>query len=211
MIIGKKARKEAARKEKAIRRMRLQTFIALLIPVMAAWQIGVKGGGYDGDIYYRPVDVSPEQRRYILMQAGRINKARDVLVRECMGLEAFNTGKSFFRTADEKLHDISYRIFAELPESQTRADYMTVLTYILYAALHDYRELEDDTRSQLRKLEMVLGQLANHLMPAGSPLCGPMNNVYWATRDDMQATTDWTLGGTLNWQPSEDEKAMGIA
>lgn len=209
--MGKKAEKEAARREGAIRRMRLQTFIALLIPVMAGWQIGVKGGGKDGYIYYNPVEVTPAQKRYILMQAGRINKARDTLVRECMGLEAFNVGKSFYRTADDKLHHLAELIVDALPSSQTHYQQMVCLTYIVYCAFYDYAALEGDTRTQLKHLIAVLGAFANHLLPAGSPLCGPLNAVYWATRDDLQQTTDWTLGGTLNWQQSEDEKAMGIA
>lgn len=210
-MLGKKARKEAARKERAIRRMRLQTFIALLIPVMQGWILGVKGGGQDGPLYYNAVEVTPAQKRYIIMQAGRINKARDALVHNCMGIEAFDTGKAFYRTADEKLQDVSARIVEALPEWQTHFDQLSVLTYVLYCAFYDYAALEDDTRTELRKLVQVLGQLANHLLPAGSPLCGPMNTVYWATRDDLQAHPDWTRGGTLEWLPSEDEKARGAA
>lgn len=206
--MGKKVEKEAKRREMAIRRMRLQTFIALLIPVMAGWQIGVKGGGNDGYIYYNPVEVTPAQKRYILMQAGRINRARDVLVRECMGLEAFNVGKSFYRTADDKLLHLAELIVDSLPSSQTHYQQMVCLTYIIYCAFYDYAALEGDTRTQLKHLIAVLGAFANHLLPAGSPMCGPMNAVYWATRDGLQANPDWTRGGTLEWLPSEDEKAI---
>lgn len=209
--MGKKAEKEAARRERAIRRMRLQTFIALLIPVMAGWQIGVKGGGNDGYVYYNAVEVTPAQKRYILMQAGRINKARDTLVRECMGLEAFDVGKAFYRTADEKLQHISELIVDALPDSQTHYDQMVILTYIVYCAFYDYAALESDTRPQLKHLISVLGAFSNHVLPAGSPLCAPFNSVYWATRDDLQANPDWTRGGTLEWELGEDEKAMRSA
>ena len=145
------------------------------------------------------------------MQAGRINKARDALVHNCMGIEAFDTGKAFYRTADEKLQDVSARIVEALPAEQTHFDQLAVLSYVLYCAFYDYAALEDDTRTELRKLVQVLGQLANYLLPAKSPLCGPMNQVYWATRDDLQAHPDWTRGGTLEWLPSVDERARGAA
>ena len=207
--MGKKAEKEARRREKAIRRMRLQTFIALLIPVMTGWQIGLKGGGYDGYIRYNAIEATPKERRYILMQCGRINKARDVLVRECMGLESFKSaGNAFFATADQKLVSIAEKIINALPEDQTHYEQTAVLTYVLYCAFYDYAALEADDRPQLRHLISVMGILANHIIPAGSPLAGPMNAVYWATRDDLQANPDWTRGGTLEWLPSEDEKAI---
>ncbi len=209
--MGKKAEKEARRREKAIRRMRLQTFIALLIPVMAGWQIGLKGGGYDGFIRYNAIEADPKERRYILMQCGRINKARDGLVQECMGLEAFNVGKSFYRTADDKLQHLAELIVDSLPSSQTHYQQMVCLTYIIYCAFYDYAALEGDTRPELKKLITALAAFANHVLPAGSPLCAPFNRVYWATRDDLQANPDWTRGGTLEWELGEDEKAMRSA
>lgn len=183
-----------------------------MIPVMAGWQIGLKGGGYDGFIRYNAIEADPKERRYILMQCGRINKARDGLVQECMGLEAFKqAGKAFFETADKKLMSIAEKIINALPEGQTHYEQTAVLTYILYAAFYDYSFLENDKRPQLKHLISVIGCLANHIIPAGSPLCAPLNAVYWATRDDLQANPDWTRGGTLEWLPSEDEKAMRSA
>ena len=213
MLLGKKARKEAARKEKAIRRMRLQTFITLLIPAMQSWIIGLKGGGFDGYIRYNAIEAPTQnEKRYIVMQVGRINKARDTLVRECMGLEAFKaSGNAFFATADKKLMSIEEKIINALPEDQTHYEQTAVLTYIIYAAFYDYSFLENDKRPQLKHLISVIGCLANHIIPAGSMLCAPLNAVYWATRDDLQANPDWTRGGTLEWLPSEDERAMGMA
>ena len=207
--MGKKAEKEARRREMAIRRMRLQTFIALLIPVMQGWIIGLKGGGYDGYIRYNAIEAAPKEKKYILMQAGRINKARDTLVREAMGLEAFKAaGNAFFATADKKLMSIAEKIVSSLPDTQTHYEQTAVLTYILYCAFYDYAALEADDRPQLKHLISVLGTFANHVLPAGSPLCAPFNRVYWATRDDLQANPDWTRGGTLEWLPSKDEREM---
>ena len=144
------------------------------------------------------------------MQCGRISKLRDALIR-ATGIYSFRAGNAFFQDVDSKLVGVAEHIINALPEEQTHFEQTVLLTYIIYAAFHDYAALEDDRRPELQALISSMKAMANHLIPAGSPLCGPLNAVYWATRDDLQQTTDWTLGGTLNWQPSEDEKAMGIA
>lgn len=208
--MGKKAERDAARRAEAMRRMRLQTFISILIPMLHAWTIGLKGGGYDGYVRYNAIEAAPKERRYILMQCGRISKLRDNLVK-AMGLESFRRiGNAFFETADRKLVGIAEKIIESLPEEQTHYEQTAIMTYIIYAAFHDYAELEDDRRPELQALISSMKAMSNHIIPAGSHLCAPLNAVYWATRDDLQQTTDWTLGGTLNWQPSEDERAMGI-
>ena len=209
--MGKKAERDAARRAEAMRRMRLQTFICMLIPLLNGWTIGLKGGGYDGYVRYNAIDAAPKERRYILMQCGRISKMRDALIR-ASGIDSFRrVGNSFFEDVDRKLVGIAEKIIESLPEEQTHFEQTVLLTYIIYAAFHDYAALEDDRRPELKNLVSAMKAIANHLIPAGSPLCGPLNAVYWATRDDLQQTTDWTLGGTLNWKPSEDERAMGTA
>lgn len=206
--MGKKAERDAARRADAMRRMRLQTFICILIPLLNGWTIGLKGGGQDGYVRYNAIEAEPKERRYILMQCGRISKLRDALIR-ASGIDSFRgVGNSFFEDVDRKLVGIAEKIIAALPEEQTHYEQTAVLTYIIYAAFHDYAELENDRRPELKNLVSAMEAMANHLIPAGSTLCGPLNAVYWATRDDLQQTTDWTLGGTLNWQPSEDELAM---
>ena len=207
--MGKKAERDAARRAEAMRRMRIQTFICMLIPLLNGWTFGLKGGGNDGYVKYNAIDAEQKERRYILMQCGRISKLRDALIR-ASGVDSFSrVGNSFFEDVDRKLVGIAEKIIAAMPEEQTHYEQTAVLTYIIYAAFHDYAELTDDRRPELKNLVSAMKAMANHLIPAGSPLCAPLNAVYWATRDDLQQTTDWTLGGTLNWQPSEDEKAMG--
>ena len=209
--MGKKAARDAARRSEAMRRMRIQTFVCMLIPLLNGWTFGLKGGGNDGYVRYNAIDAEQKERRYILMQCGRISKLRDALIR-ASGIEYFRrVGNSFFEDVDRKLVGIAEKIIAALPEDQTHYDQTVLLTYIIYASFHDYAELENDRSQALKDLISSMKALANHLIPAGSPLCGPLNAVYWATRDDLQQTTDWTLGGTLEWLPSEDEKAMGIA
>ena len=209
--MGKKAERDAARRMEAMRRMRIQTFVCMLIPLLNGWTFGLRGGGQDGYVTYNAIEAEPKERRYILMQCGRISKLRDALIR-ASGIDSFRrVGNSFFEDVDRKLVGIAEKIIAALTEEQTHYEQTAVLTYITYAAFHDYAELTDDIRPELKDLVSAMKAMANHLIPAGSPLCGPLNAVYWATRDELQQTTDWTLGGTLNWQPSEDEKAMGIA
>lgn len=208
--MGKKAERDAARRAEAMRRMRLQTFICMLIPLLNGWTFGLKGGGYDGYVRYNAIDAEPKERKYILMQCCRISKLRDALIR-ATGIDSFRAGNAFFQDVNSKLVGVAEHIINVLPEEQTHFEQTVLLTYIIYAAFHDYAALEDDHRPALKDLISSMKAMANHLIPAGSPLCGPLNAVYWATRDDLQQTTDWTLGGTLNWQPSEDERAMGIA
>lgn len=209
--MGKKAERDAARRAEAMRRLRLQTFVCMLIPLLNGWTFGLKGGGHDGYVTYNAIEAEPKERRYILMQCGRISKMRDALIR-ASGIDSFRrVGNSFFEDVDRKLVGIAEKIIAALPEEQTHYEQTAVLTYIIYAAFHDYAALTDDRRPELKDLISSMKAMANHIIPAGSHLCAPLNAVYWATRDDLQQTTDWTLGGTLNWQPSEDEIAMRIA
>lgn len=191
--------------------MRIQTFVCMLIPLLNGWTIGLKGGGHDGYVRYNAIETEPKERRYILMQCGRISKTRDALIK-AMGLDSFRrVGNSFFEDVDRKLVGIAEKIIAALPEEQTHYDQTAILTYIIYAAFHDYTELEDDRRPELKDMVSALKALSNHLIPAKSALCDPLNAVYWTTRDNLQQTKDWTLGGSLTWLPSEDERAMGIA
>lgn len=209
--MGKEAERNEARRMEAMRRMRVQAFIAMLFPLLNGWTIGLKGGGYDGYVRYNAIEAKPKERRYILMQCGWISKLRDALVK-AMGLESFRrVGNSFFDDVDRKLVGVAEKIISALPEEQTHYEQNAVLTYIIYAALHDYAELEDDRRPELKDLVSAMKAMANHLIPAGSVLCAPLNAVYWATRDNLQHTKDWTLGGSLRWLPSEDEIAMGMA
>lgn len=211
MILGKKARKEAARREKAIRRMRLIRFVSLLAPVIFGWQMGVKGGGEVSGFPIPAIETSDKERRYILMQMGRVDKAHEDMM-TALGAENFDPAKTrFYKHLDDRFKFLRKHIADVLPNGYSAKDALIVCTYIVYTSLYDYAALEADDRPQLRKLVQVLGQLANYLLPAKSPLCGPMNTVYWATRDDLQAHPDWTRGGTLEWLPSVDERARGAA
>lgn len=210
--MNKKQMRNEKRRLAAIRRDRLKTFIVMLIPTMMAWKIGMNGGGQDGSIYYHSIKVTPRQKSYIAMQIGRIDKARDALVRNVISLEAFqNVGKNFYATADEKLQLIAQGIVAELPEEEDHFQQMVVLTYILYCAFYDYAALENDQRPELKKLVNLLGTLSNYLLPEDSQLVDIMNSVYWATREYLQQTKDFTAGGRIEWLPSELEKKRSAA
>lgn len=210
--MNKKQKRNEKRRLAAIKRDRLKTFIAILIPTMVAWKIGMNGGGNDGPLYYSPIEVTSRQKQYISMQIGRIDKARDALIRKVISLEAFEkVGKNFYETADEKLQNIALKIVNILPEEQTHFDQTAVLTYILYCAFYDYAALENDNRPELKKLINLLGTLADYIMPEDSPLVDPMNAVYWSTREELQQTKDFTDGGRIEWLPSELEKKRNAA
>lgn len=203
--MSKKAQRNEERRREAIRRMRLHTFIALLIPIMDAWEIGLKGGGEKGKLSFKSIELPSAEARYVRMMSGKIAKARDAVVR-MLGVDSFDVGMSFYRTADTKLQLVSNSVIKHLPEDGTRADQMRVITYIIYTALYDLRWLTEDQRPEVKRLVSVLGTLADHLIDRDSPLVHPMNRVYWETRDIMQEYPDWTLGGTVEWGESEQAK-----
>lgn len=200
-----KAQRDEERRKEAIRRLRLHTFIAILIPIMDAWEMGMKGGGQRGSMYFKPVEVDAKEARYIKMQSGKIKKAQDEVVR-MLGVDSFDMGMGFYRTADEKLQTLSLSCIKHLPEDASRADQMRVMTYLIYTAFHDLRIITDDQRPEVKKLISALGALANHLIDRDSPLVHPMSWAYWETRDAMQEYPDWTRGGEVEWGPSEQTK-----
>lgn len=151
---------------------------------------------------FKPVEVDAKEARYIKMMSGKIGKARDAVVR-MLGVDSFDLGMSFFRTADEKLQVISNAVIKHLPADTSRADQLRTITYIIYTAFHDLRILTDDQRPEVKKLISALGTLANHLIDRDSPLVHPMSWAYWETRDAMQEYPDWTRGGEVEWGPSE--------
>jgi hypothetical protein len=202
--MSKKAQRDEERRREAIRRLRLHTFIAILIPIMDAWEVGLKGGGEKGQMSFKAVDVEAKEARYIKMQMGKIAKARDAVVR-MLGVDSFNVGMSFYRTADEKLQTISNAVIKHLPADASRADQLRTITYIIYTAFHDLRILTDDQRPEVKKLISVLGALANHLIDRDSPLVHPMSWAYWETRDTVQEFPDWSRGDEIEWGPSEQD------
>ena len=181
-----KAQRDEERRQQAISRMRLHTFIALLIPVMDAWDIGLKGGGQVGSMKYQAVEIDKKEARYVRMQSGKVNKARDAVVR-LLGLASFEkTARSFYATADDKLQKLSRAVMDYLPEDCSHADELRVLTYLLYTAFYDLRILTEDGRPEVKRLVSAFGCLADYLLPADSPLVLPMNKAYYATRQAMQ-------------------------
>jgi len=205
MSKGTKARRNEERRRQAVRRMRLQTFIALLIPIMEAWEFGLKGGGQHGSMTFKAVETDANTKRYVTMMNGKIKKARDAVVR-VLGIESFDVGMSFYRTADEKLQVISNAAIKHLPEGAGREEQMRVITYLIYTAFYDLRILTDDTRPEVLKLVSTLGTLANHLIDRDSPLVHPMSYAYHETKDIMQEYPDWSRGGEIEWGESAQDK-----
>ena len=198
-----KAQRDEERKREAVRRMRLHSFVALLIPTMYAWELGMRGGGRHGEMTYQAVEVPPQVARYVRMQAGRIDKARDAVVR-MLGVASFERlGKNFFQTADDKLQELSLAIINALPPNATHADELRVLTYLLHTAFHDFCILTDETRPEVKKLVSVLGTLANYLIKEDSHLVMPMNKAYYATRNAIQG--DDTVWYEVNWDNAPQE------
>ena len=206
MKVSKAQRNEERRRE-AILRLRLHTFIAILIPIMDAWELGMKGGGKKVQMEYKAIEVPPKVASYIKMMSGKINKARDEVVR-LLGVESFDVGMAFYRTADDKLQEISAACIKHLPEDAGRYDQMRVMTYLIAAAFHDLRIITQDLRPEVKRLAAAIEGLANYLIKPDSHLVQPMSNAYWETRDVMQEFPDWTCGGVIEWGPSEQDKYL---
>lgn len=206
MSKGTKAKRNEERRQTALARMRLHTFIALLIPTMDGWIVGLNGGGRKGNMEYRAVELPEKERRYFKMQSAKINKARDAVV-HMLGLKSFDIGKNFYMTADFKLTKISESILRNIPEGANHTDEMRMLLYIIYAAFHDLRILTDDRRPEVGKLCAAVGALANYLLPNDSPLLLPMNKVYYETRDILQESPEWY---EVDWEndPTSAEKYL---
>lgn len=203
--MSKKAKRDEERRREAIRRLRLHTYIAILIPIMDAWLVGMAGGGKRGQLEFKSINVPPKIARYIKMQAGKINKARDSVV-TMLGVKSFDVGMSFYRTADEKLQELSAACIKYLPLQADRYDQMCVMTYLIYTAFYDLRILTDDQRPEVKALVSALGALANHLIDRDSPLVHPMSYAYHETKDIMQEYPDWSRGGEVEWAESEQTR-----
>lgn len=197
-----KAQRNEQRRRAAIRRMRLQTFIAILIPVMDAWEVGLKGGGQLGSMSFKSIETDAKTARYVKMMLGKIRKARDAVVR-VIGIDSFDVGKNFYVTADEKLQIVSNAVIQHLPENADRVDQMRVITYLTYMAFYDLRILTDDQRPEVKKLVSALGCLADYLIKPDSPLVMPMNKAYYATRTAVQGSDE--VWYELDWETAPQE------
>lgn len=215
--------RERRRQRRAMRHKRILLFTALLATALVGLQQGVKGGGVvqtesqgmDSSVYrVSPMHFSVKERHYVPMMLGRIEKAHEAVM-ILLGYENFNPmnpfNLSFYQKVSSTFTSLNSRIEKALPAYYRAKDVLVIFTYIIYCAMYDYAALENDTRPELKKLINLLGTLADYLIPEDSPLVDPMNTVYWATREELQQTTDFTCGGRIEWLPSELEKKRNAA
>lgn len=203
--MNKRERKDARKREMEMK-MCLPHFLGLSVMFENAWFFGLEGGGRIDGTVYLPVNLDRATAKFVRAQWGRIVKWRYKLVQELGLVDLWDkASRVFYREAEHKLSLIEKGCKAAWPEG-THEDFIIMETYLLYAAVHDYIELRDDRRGNLRYFCQTLGTLANRLLPKDSPLVEPMNEVYWSTRNAWQADPDWTCGGTLEWLESEQEK-----
>lgn len=200
MLFSKMGR-DAERKKAAQKRMRLHTIIAILIPIMDAWEVGLKGGGTVKQMSFKPLELPRKDAVFLKLELPKLEKARDAVVRE-LGSASFNVGKNFYRTADEKLQAMSEAVVEACPAEASHTDIMRVLTYLVYTALWDFATLTEDERLSVQHLISAFGRIANHLLPADDPLIMPMNKAYYATRDMMQEAPEWY---EVDWDKAPQE------
>lgn len=203
-----KRERQEARKREIQQKMCLHHFLGLSVMFENAWTFGLAGGGRTSSTVYQPVNMDKATAKFVLAQWDKILKWRFKLVQELGGTVMWEkVPAAFYRDAEYKLNLVERKSKEAWPEG-THEDFMIIETYLLYAALHDYAILRNDSRPALRYMVQTLGTLVNRLMPKDSPLVEPMNKVYWATRDTWQENPDWTSGGELEWGESEQDKYL---
>lgn len=185
-----KAEKQELRQREARRRVRLQHFVALLISITDAWQVGLAGGGQTAHAKYAAIETTEKEKKFILSQLEKITKWRREVI-DLIGEDAFRHGKQFYVDAERKLKLAERKTNDLLDATIPNRDFMAVVTYVLYAAFHDLAILEQDNRRPVRYLIQTLGTLADTLLPADSPHIMAMNAVYYATRDEWQERPTW--------------------
>lgn len=185
-----KAEKQELRQREARRRVRLQHFIALLISITDAWEVGLAGGGRTAQAKYAAIETTEKEKKFILSQLGKITKWRREVI-DLVGEKSFHVGKQLYTDAERKLKLAERKANDLLDETIPNRDFMAVMTYVLYAAFHDLAILEQDNRRPVRYLIQTLGTLADTLLPADSPHVMAMNRVYYATRDAWQESPEW--------------------
>ena len=204
-----KRERDEQRRIDAIRRMRLMHLCGMLLHIQVSWEHGFVGGGQAWGAKYAPVDLAGGRLGMAKILWHKLNKARmDMFDAFGMAKEFEKCGKSFFRDSDNAITNLNLEVIRALPPEASYTEGLICSTYLVYAMLHDLRILENDQRPELEKLVRAFGSFADWLLPKDSPLVEPMNKVYWACRDGILCTPDWTRGGELEWGESEQDKYL---
>lgn len=206
MHISKRERDEARRRE-ALRKTRWLRLVGILLHLELAWGYGLRGGGRAGVVRYHALEMEPKRNSVAKMMLGRLIKARQAYMDRIDGggkLERMD--RKFFEQSDKEMTEISIEVIKALPEEASSTEALIVLTYVVYAIMHDYRVLHEDDLPELKRMMSAFGSFADWLLPRESPMVEAMNRAYFAVRDEMLGHPDWTCGGELVWLESEQEK-----
>lgn len=204
-----KRERDEQRRIDAIMRNRMMHLMSMLLDIQVRWEHGFVGGGRDWGQDYPAVELSGRELGMAKIRWHALNKARMDFF-EAMDFDrAIKTkGQKFFRDSDNVITNLRLAALRALPENASYTDELKVLTYVVYALLHDLRILEADERPALAALVKAFGAFADWLLPKDSALVMPMNAVYWENRDGVLCCPDWTRGGTLEWAESEQDKYL---
>jgi hypothetical protein len=184
--VGKKALEREQRQQAARQKMRLHKFTALALLMLDKWQTNE---ALKEDIASLPAN----ERRYIKMQVAKCRKATRTVIRMLHEQKKFpSPNNAFFLDAMSILNDLLHRICyaPSTPETCRHIDVHSVLTYLVYAALYEWRLKESDGREKQKDINHMigsLGALGNHLIPFDSPMAKTLNDVFWETRDTLHS------------------------
>ena len=204
-----KRERDELRRIEGIRKRRLFHLLGMLLHIQVSWEHGFVGGGEAWGAKYAPVDLEGRMLGMAKIRWHGLNKTRMAFFEAYSMDKAFDKlGQKFFRDSNNAILNINLEVIRALPPEASYTEGLICSTYLVYAMLHDLRILENDQRPELEKLVRAFGAFADWLLSQDSPLVEPMNKVYWACRDGILCTPDWTRGGELEWCESEQDKYL---
>ena len=195
---GKKELERQCRERAAKQRLRLHKFCAVMLLLFDKW---LHNEYILDDIEGLPAN----ERRFIKMQRSKCLLRTQAAVRLLNEKEHYAPGGSaFFRDASNEAVALMKKVCdaPSMPETCRYMDVHAAVTYVMYAALRDWEAMEvmggkEDSLCRCPEvMDMIsaIGIFCDHLVPLGSFLAQPINDVYWSTRDGLHAGAplpDW--------------------
>ena len=178
---GKKAAEREARIQAARQRNRLPKFVALASILIDKWR---KTEALQDDIATLP----PNERRFFKMQLAKCDKAIMTVVR-LLFTEKPSPTSPLMRDASDLLLCLLRSVCEAkaMPEVCMHQDVHAVVTYLVYTALQEWQNMEQDPRPEIRHMITQLRILCDHAIPADSPLIPALNDVFILTRNTLHS------------------------
>lgn len=176
------------------RRKRMHKLIAWSVNFYRCWmEAGKTVKENDGTfVVFDNVDVTPAERRFLNGQWTRFANWREAYCKEKNIIREMQmAGKSFYAnsTADLNLVKAAVDVYAD---GASHTDKLRIETYFLATMFQDLASVTGGAKGRNHKmLIQTICTLADHILPANSPLVLPLNRVYWSLRDIILVDPVW--------------------